>query len=50
MVRDDAQDLEYGLRRLGFDVRVDENPTDHLNIRIQSFWPLWISWLWRRRG
>lgn len=43
----DALDLERTMRRRGHDVRVDEDPPDHFNVRIQSLWPLWISWIWR---
>lgn len=42
-----ARDLERTLRRRGHDVRVDEDPEDEFNVHVKSWWPLWISWLWR---
>lgn len=47
MVDNDAVDLERILRRRGHDVRVgvDPNEPDHLQVRIQSRWPLWLGWL-----
>lgn len=49
MNNDDAADLERYLRRRGHDVRANIDPNDeqHIEIHIQSYWPLWLSWIKR---